>query len=166
MSLTSASTSAVSHKRHRFPAEIISHCVWLYHRFGLSLRDVQELMAARGVTVTYESIHQWCRTVGPTFAAALRRRRARPGDTWQVDEVQLKINGRKHWLWRAVDQDGMVLDILVQARRNRTAAETFLRHVLDGCGAPPRVVITDKLASSPPAIRRVLPGVEHRRQKP
>jgi len=157
--------SPLSYKRHRFPAEIISHCVWLYHRFGLSLRDVQELMAERGVTVTYETIHQWCRKFGPAFAAALRRRRRRPGDKWHVDEVQLKINGRKYWLWRAVDQDGMVLDILVQERRNRKAAETFLRRVVDGCGARPRVIVTDKLASYPPAIRRVLPAAEHRRHR-
>jgi len=139
--------------------------VWLYHRFGVSLRDVQELLAERGVAVTYETIHQWCRKFGPAYAHALRRRRARPGDKWHVDEVQLKMNGRRYWLWRAVDQDGLVLDILVQERRDRTAAETFLRRVLDGCGAPPRVVITDKLASYPPAIHRVLPGVEHRRHK-
>jgi putative transposase len=139
--------------------------VWLYHRFGLSLRDVQELLAERGVAVTYETIHQWCRKFGPAYAQAVRRRRPRPGDKWHVDEVQLKMNGRRYWLWRAVDQEGVVLDILVQERRNCTAAERFLRQVLDGCGAQPRVVITDKLASYPPAIRRVLPGVEHRRHK-
>ena len=160
-----APTAAVSSTRHRFPAEIISHCVWLYHRFGLSLRDVQELLAERGVAVTYETIHQWCRKFGPTFAVALRRRRPRPGDKWHVDEVQLTMNGRRYWLWRAVDQDGMVLAILVQTRRNQNAAETFLRRVIAGCGTPPRVVSTDKLASYPPAIRRVLPGVEHRRHK-
>jgi putative transposase len=139
--------------------------VWLYHRFGLSLRDVEELLAERGVTLTYETIRLWCHKFGPAFAAGLRRHRPCPGDKWHLDEVQLKINGRKHWLWRAVDQEGLVLDILVQARRNRTAAERFLRCVLDGCSARPRVVITDKLASYPPAIRRVLPGVEHRRHK-
>src|SRR5919197_1556797 len=156
----------ISYKRHRFPAEIISHCVWLYHRFGLSLRDVEELLAERGVAVTYEAIRLWCRKFGPLFAAGVRRRRPRPGDKWHLDEVQLKINGHKHWLWRAVDQEGMVLDILVQRRRNRQAAETFLRRVLDGCGnRRPRVIITDKLASYPPAIRGVLPGVEHRRHK-
>src|SRR5919202_5478491 len=99
------------------------------------------------------------------FAAGLQRRRPRPGDKWHVDEVQLKINGHRHWLWRAVDQEGMVLDILVQARRNRKAAEHFLRRVLAGCGAPPRVIVTDKLASYPPAIRHVLPGAEHPRHK-
>jgi transposase-like protein len=155
----------VSYKRHRFPAEIISHCVWLYHRFGLSLRDVQELLAERGVAVTYETVHQWCRKFGPAFAQALRRRRPPPSDKWHLDEVQLKMNGRRYWLWRAVDRHGMVLDILVQERRNRTAAEALLRRLVEGCGARPRVVITDKLASYPPAIRRVLPGVEHRRHR-
>jgi putative transposase len=142
--------ATVSYKRHRFPAEIISHCVWLYHRFGLSLRDVQELVAERGVAVSHETVHQWCRTFGPAYAQALCRRRPRPGDKWHIDEVQLKMNGRRYWLWRAVDQDGMVLDILVQERRNRRAAERFLRRVVDGCGTRPRVVITDKLASYPP----------------
>ena len=121
--------SASLYKRHRFSAEIISHCVWLYHRFGLSLRDVQELMAERGIAVTYETVHQWCRKFGPPFAQALRRRRPHPGEKWHIDEVQLKMNGRRYWLWRAVDQHGMVLDILVQAWRNRNAAETFLRQV-------------------------------------
>jgi putative transposase len=157
--------SVVSYKRHRFPAEIISQCVWLSHRFGLSLRDVEELLAERGVTLTYETIRLWCRKFGPVFAAGLTRRRPRPADKWHVDDVQLKVNGRRYWLWRAVDQEGMVLDILVQARRNRQAAERFLRRVVDGCGTRPRVVVTDKLASYPPAIRRVLPGVEHRRHK-
>ena len=112
-----------------------------------------------------ETIRRWCLKVGQALADGLRRRRPRLGDTWHADEGQLKINGRRHWLWRAVDQDGMVLDILVQPRRNREAAEAFLRRVVDGCGYQPRVVITDKLVSYPPALRRVLPGVEHRRHK-
>jgi putative transposase len=153
------------YKRHRFPGEVISHAVWLYYRFLLSYRDVEELLAERGVPVTYESIRRWCQKFGPTFADGLRRRRPRPGDKWHVDEVQLKINGRRHWLWRAVDQEGIVLDILVQGRRNQEAAEAFLRRVVEGNGYRPRVVITDTLASYPPALRRVLPGVEHRRSK-
>jgi putative transposase len=157
--------AAVTYERHRFPAEIIAHGVWLYHRFGLSLRDVEELLAERGVTLTYETVRLWCRRFGPAFAAGLKRRRPRPGDEWHFDEVQLKMNGRRSWLWRAVDQDGMVLDILVQERRNRRAAERFLRQVVNGWGTRPRVVITDTLASYPPAIRRALPAVEHRRPK-
>ena len=122
------------YKRHRFPGETISHAVWLYCRALLSYRDVEELLAERGITVSYETVRRWCVKFGQTFADGVRRRRARPGDKWHVDEVQLKINGRKHWLRHAVDQDGMVLDILVQARRNQDAAETFLRRVVDGCG--------------------------------
>ena len=135
------------YKRHRFPGEIISHAVWLYYRFLLSYQDVEELLAEREIAVSYETIRRWCRTFGQCFADGVRRRRPRPGDTWQCDEVQLKSNGHKHWLWRAVDQEGVVLDILVQARRNQAAAETYLRRVVDGCGYQPRGVITDKLAS-------------------
>jgi putative transposase len=126
---------------------------------------VEELLAERGVTLTYEGIRLWCRKFGPVFAAGLKRRRPRPGDKWHLDEVQLRIKGKKHWRWRAVDQEGAVLDILVQARRNRTAAERFLRQVVEGCGTRPRVVITDKLARYPPAVHHVLPGVGHRRHK-
>ncbi len=149
--------------RHRFPGEIISHAVWRYYRFLLSYRDVEELLAERGIAVSYETVRRWCRKFGQAFADGVRRWRPRPGDKWHVDEVQLKINGRKHWLWRAVDQEGVVLDILVQERRNQEAAEAFLCRVVDGNGYTPRVVITDKLASYPPALRRVLPSMEHRR---
>ncbi len=153
------------YQRHRFPEEIIRHAVRLYFRFLLSYCDVEELLAERGIAVSYETIRQWCRTFGQAFADGLRKRRPGPGDKWHCDEVQLKINSQRHWLWRAVDQDGVVLDILVQQRRNQEAAEAFLRRVVNGCGYQPRVVITDKLASYPPALRRVLPGVEHRRHK-
>jgi putative transposase len=154
-----------SYRGYRYPAEIISHAVWLYFRFHLSLRDVEELLAERGVWVTYESIRAWCGKFGPAYAAGLRRRRARPADKWHLDEVSLKIKGKRHWLWRAVDKHGVVLDILVQQRRDQYAAETFLRRVLAAAGSEPRVVITDKLASYPPALRRVLPTAEHRRHK-
>src|SRR5215472_17644476 len=100
-----------SYHGYRFPPEIIAHAVWLYFRFHLSFRDVQDLLAERGVIVSHESIRQWCTRFGPTFAAELRRRRAQPGDKWHIDEVLLKINVRRHWLWRAVDQTGVVLDI-------------------------------------------------------
>jgi len=140
--------------------------VWLYFRFHLSFRDVQDLLAERGLIVSHETIRQWCTKFGATFAAGLCRRRARAGDKWHLDEVALKIRGKRHWLWRAVDQNGVVLDILVQERREQAAAEHFLRRVLDGeDGVEPRVVITDKLTSYPPAIKRVLPTVEHRRHK-
>jgi putative transposase len=146
------------YRGYRFPPEIISYAVWLYYRFHLSHRDIEDLLAERGVLVSYEAVRLWCRKFGPAFAARLRCHRRHAGDKWHVDEMQLKINGRKHWLWRAVDQNGVVLDILVQERRNQEAAERFLRHVLDGEECTPRVVVTDKLASYPPALRRVLPG--------
>lgn len=153
------------YRGHRYPAEIIAHAVWLYFRFALSLRDVEELMAERGVTVTYETIREWCGKFGPAYALQLRRRRPRPSDKWHLDEVQLKIKGKRHWLWRAVDKHGIVPDILVQQRRDQHAAETFLQRVLAAAGIQPRVVITDKLASYPPALRRVLPNTQHRRHK-
>ena len=139
--------------------------VWLYYRFALRHRDVEELLAERGVQVSYEAIRLWCRRFGATFAAGLRGRRRRSADTWHLDEVQLKIKGRKYWLWRAVDRDGLVLDILVPERRNHAAAERFLRRVLDGEERAPRVVITDRLASYPLALKRLLPQTEHRRHK-
>ena len=114
-----------SYRGYRFPPEIISHAVWLYHRFGLSFRDVEDLLAERGVSVTYESIRQWCLTFGLDYARRLRRRRGRMGDTWHLDEVFVKIQRRQHYLWRAVDEDGDVIDILVQARRNQRAAARF-----------------------------------------
>jgi putative transposase len=153
------------YRGYGFPPEIIAHAVWLYFRFHLSFRDVQDLLAERGVVVSHETIRQWCTTFGATFAAGLRRRRVRAGDKWHLDEVALKIRGKRHWLWRAVDKYGVVLDILVQQRRDQHAAETFLWRVLGATGSEPRVVITDKLASYRPALRRVLPNSEHRRHK-
>ena len=117
----------VSYKGHRYPAEIIAHCVWLYHRLPLSFREVEELMLVRGVIVSYETIRQWCAKFGPEYACRLRRRQPRPGDKWHLDEVFLTINGRRQYLWRAVDQDGNVLDILVQRRRDAKAAKRFFR---------------------------------------
>jgi putative transposase len=137
--------------------------VWLSFRFALSHRDVEELLAERGVRVSYEAIRLWCLRFGPTLGAGLRRRRRRAADKWHLDEVQLKIRGKRHWLWRAVDRVGLVLDILVQERRNREAAERFLRRVLAGEEVAPRVVVTDKLASYPPALKRLIPQAEHRR---
>ncbi len=155
----------MSYKGFRFPHEIISHAVWLYHRFSLSFRDVEELLFARGIVVTYETVRQWCRKFGQAYANQLRRRRARPGDKWHLDEVFLKINGKTHYLWRAVDQDGNVLDILVQSRRNKAAAKKFFRKLLKGCTYVPRVMITDKLGSYGAAQREVLPSVEHRQSR-
>jgi putative transposase len=154
-----------SYRGHRYPPEIIAHGVWLYHRFPLSFREVEELLLARGVVVSYETIRQWCAKFGPTYAATLRRRRAQPGDKWHLDEVFVKINGQLRYLWRAVDQDGNVLDILLQNRRNTAAARRFFRKLLKGTGSVPRVVVTDKLRSYGAAHRQVLPSVEHRSSK-
>ena len=120
-------TIAPSYKGYRFPPEVISHAVWLYFRFSLSFRDIEELLAQRGIVVTYETVRLWCFTFGQTYANELHRRRPRCGDTWHLDEVYLKINRKTHYLWRAVDQDGNVLDILVQSRRNKHAAKRFFR---------------------------------------
>src|SRR3712207_6138632 len=149
-------TTAPSYKGCRFPQEIITHAVWLYFRFNLSFRDVEDLLAERGVVVTYESVRQWCLKFGQTYANTLRRRRARPGDKWHLDEVFLTINRTKHYLWRAVDQDGNVLDILVRSRRNKAAAKKFFRKLLKGCQYVPRVLITDKLASYGAAKKELL----------
>ena len=132
---SAAANEPPSYRGYRFPVEIISHAVWLYFRFQLSLRDVEELLAERGITVTYETIRAWCAKFGPSYAAGVRRRRARPSDKWHLDEVQLKIKGKRHWLWRAVDKHGAVLDILVQQRRDQHAAETFLRRVIASTGS-------------------------------
>jgi putative transposase len=158
-------TPAPSYRCHRYPAEIIAHCVRLYYRFPLSYRGVEELMFERGVIVSYESIRRWCLKFGPIYAAEIRRRRPQPRDKWHLDEVFIKICGRTYYLWRAVDADGMVLDILVQERRNQEAAETFLRRLVEGQSAEPRVIVTDKLASYAPAIKKVLPRTEHRKHK-
>jgi putative transposase len=153
------------YRRHRFPAEIISHCVWLYFRFALSFRDVEEMLAMRGVTLSYETVREWCLKFGQTYANGLRRRSSRAGDRWHLDEVFLKINGRLHYLWRAVDQDGDVLDILVQSRRDKKAAKKFFRKLLKGLQYVPRVIITDKLKSYSAARAEVMPSVEHLQQK-
>jgi len=157
--------SSPTYTGYRFPGEIIGHAVWLYFRFSLSYRDVEELMAARGIIVTYETIRHWCRKFGQQYANQLCRRRARTGDTWHLDEVFLKINGKLHSLWRAVAQHGNVLDILVQSRRNKQAAKKFFRKLLKGCQYVPRVLITDKLASYGAAKKELLPSVEHRQHK-
>ncbi len=148
---------------YRFPAAIIAHAVWRYFRFARSYRDVEELLAERGVVLTYETVRQWCRKFGQAYANELRRRRPQTGDTWPLDEVFVSINGTTHYLWRAVDLEGNVLDILVQARRDALAARKFFRKLLKGLQYIPRVVITDKLASDAAAKRAVLPGVAHRR---
>ena len=153
------------YKNHRFPPEIISHGVWLYYRFTLSYRDVQEILMERGIIVSHEAIRGWCQKFGQDYANQIRRRRPRTGDKWHLDEVFLTINGKRHYLWRAVDQDDNVLDILVQSRRNKKATKKFFRKLLKGLQYAPRVVITDKLRSYGAAKREILPGVEHRQSR-
>jgi len=153
------------HYRHRFPAELISHAVWLYHVFSLSFRDVELILAERGAIVSYESIRRWCLKFGARFADNLRRRRPLPGDKWHLDEVFIRTQGELHYLWRAVDQNGIVLDILVQSRRNAGAAKRFFKRLLKGLQYVPRVLITDKLGSYGVAKRELLPDVEHRQSR-
>ena len=151
-------SSSVSYCRHRFPAEIISHCVWLYFRFALSFRDVEEIMSERGVTLTYETIREWSLKFGTSFAKKLKQRRSRFSDIWHLDKMFIKINGKSHYLWRAVDQNGNLLDILVQKARDRRAAKRFCRKLLKGLQYVPRVIITDKLCSYSAAKDEVLPS--------
>ncbi len=151
-----------SDKRHRFPPEIIAHAVWRSFRCARSKRDVEELLAERGVLVTDETVRQWSRKFGQSDAHTLRGRRPRPGDTWPLDEVFMRSNGVTHSRWRAVDQEGNVRDIPVQRRRNKAAAKQFFRRLRKGLQYVPRVLITDTLASDGAAKREVLPRVEHR----
>src|SRR5215212_1514136 len=150
---------------HRFPAEVISQAVWLYFRFPLGLRMVEEMLAARGFIVSHETVRRWALKFGKEFANRIRRRLARAGDKWHLDEVAIKIAGVKHWLWRAVDQSGMVLDVLVQRRRDKRAAKRLLRKLLKRQGRAPRVMVTDKLPSYGAAKQDLVPGVEHRRHR-
>src|SRR3954453_16339424 len=158
-------TASPSYAGHRFPAEIISHAVWLYFRFPLSLRMVEEMLAARGIVVSHDTVRQWAPKFGQDFATQIQRRLPCVGDKWHLDEVVIKIAGVKHWLWRAVDQTGMVLDVLVQSRRDKQAAKRLLRKLLKKQKRPPRVMITDKLASYGAAKSEVMPSVEHRKHK-
>jgi putative transposase len=154
-----------SYAGHRFPAEVIGHAVWLDFRFPLGLRMVEEMLAARGITVSHETVRPWARKFGQAFANRVRRRLPCPGDKWHLDEAVVTIAGEKHWLWRAVDQDGLVLDVLVQSRRDKRAAERLLRKLLKKQRRPPRVMVTDKLASYGAAKKELMPGVEHRQHK-
>ena len=148
--------------RHRFPPEVISHAVWLYHRFALSFREVEDLLAKRGISVSYESIRYWCQKFGPSYARKLRRKQGRLGDIWHVDELFVTIRGQRRYLWRAVDQDGDVIDILVTKRKDRQAAKRFFRRALKHQGQAPWQLITDKLRSYSAAHRKIFPSVVHR----
>jgi putative transposase len=152
----------VSYKRHRFPPEIIAHAVWLYFRFPLSLRLVEEMLLERGILVSYETVRRWALKFGPSYARRLKRKRPSRRDIWHLDEVLITIAGQQHWLWPAVDQDGYILDEIVQARRDTKAAKRLLER-LQAC--PPRRMITDKLGSYAAARRQIMPAVEHRSHK-
>ena len=155
----------LSFKRHRFPPDIICYGVWLYFRFPLSLRMVEEMLAERGIVVSHETVRQWAVKFGQAFANQIRRCLPQAGDKWHLDEVVIKIAGKPHWLWRAVDQHGAVLDVLVHSRRDARAAKRLLRKLLKRQGRAPRVLITDKLKSYAAAKREIMPGVEHRQHK-
>ena len=145
----------ISFKRHRFPPEVIRYAVWLYFRFTLSVRDVEELLAQRGIEVSREAVRCWVIKFGPLIAANLRRRRSAPTGRWHLDEMVVKIGGRRMYLWRAVDDEGEVLDVLVQERRNKHAALKLLRRLLKNQGIHPETITTDKLASYRAAAREL-----------
>ncbi len=150
---------------YRFPVYIISQVVWQYNRFNLSLRDIEELMLARNIEVSHETIRTWCNDFSADFADKIRKRRAKPGSRWHLDEMYLKINGKQYYLWRAVDQDGIELDILVTKKRDKKAAKQFFKRLLVNCQYEPKVVVTDKLKSYSAALPDVLPNAKHIAEK-
>jgi len=168
-----AGMATISYARHQFPPDVIRHAVWLYLRFTLSLRDVEEMLAERGLDLTYEAVRRWVAKFGPLFARQLRKRRTRPTGRWHLDEMVVKIAGKRHWLWRAVDDEGEVLDILVQSRRDTRAAVRLMRKLIkkqggagqgprqaklggvDSVGFAPEVLVTDRLGSYGAAKRKL-----------
>ncbi len=150
-----------TYKRHRFPPDIISYAVWLYYRFNLSHRDIEDLLAERGITVSREAIRLWCIKFGSLYARRLKRKHRGYGDTFYIDEVFVKINGKQHYLWRAVDQDGEVVDVFLQAKRDGAAAKRFFKRLLRNHGGEPRKIVTDKLRSYGVAHRELVPEVIH-----
>jgi putative transposase len=149
------------YKRHRFSSEIIQYAVWLYYRFNLSYRDIEDLLAERGITVSYESIRLWCNKFGPKYVKRLKRRHKGFGDTFFIDEVFVKIQGRQHYLWRSVDQDGEVVDVFLQARRDGAAAKRFFKRLLKSHHGEPRKIVTYKLRSYGVAHRELIPDTIH-----
>lgn len=151
-------------KRYRYPASIISYAVWQYHRFNLSFRDVQEQLAYRGINVSHETVRNWCMTFSRQFKDVLQKRERQVSDKWHLDEMSLRINGESFVLWRAVDEDGMELDVFLQKRRNKASAIRFLSRLLHSYPRP-RVIITDKLRSYRQPIKRMCPKTDHRSHK-
>ena len=150
-----------SYSGHRYPKEIIRHVVWLYHRFTLSFRDIEDILAYRGIQVSYESIRQWCLKFGKLYARKLRNKHGKKSDCWFLDEVFITIRGKLHYLWRAVDQDGDVIDILMQKRKDKKAALRFFKKLLKKQGGVPFELMTDKLRSYGSAKKEVMPSVTH-----
>jgi putative transposase len=149
------------YKRHRFPPDVISYAVWLYYRFNLSHRDIEDLLAQRGITVSREAIRLWCIKFGAIYTRRLKRKHRGYGDTFYIDEVFVKINGKQHYLWRAVDQDGEVVDVYLQAKRDGAAAKRFFKRLLRSHGSEPRKIVTDKLRSYGVAHRELIPEAIH-----
>jgi len=154
-----------TYKRHRFHSSIISYAVWGYYRFNLSLRDIEDLLAEKGISVSYEAIRLWCIKFGPAYARKLKQKHGGFDDTFYLDEVFIKINGKQHYLWRAIDQDEEIVDVFVQSRRNSGAARQFLKRLLRSNSGPPRTIVTDKLASYKVAQRELMPTVHHNTDK-
>lgn len=151
----------ISYSRHRFPPVVIQHAVWLYYRFTLSFRDIKDLLAELGIDVSYETIRRWVEKFGRQYAKRLRAKRPKPSSTWHIDEVFLKIGGKQMYLWRAIDDEGEVLDVFLQSRRNKTTALKFLRHMLKKHQAAPSAVVTDKWQASMSAVRGLLPNSDN-----
>jgi putative transposase len=149
------------YKRHRFLPDIISYAVWLYYRFNLSYRDIEDLLAERGITVSREAIRLWCIKFGALYARRLKRKHRGFGDTFYIDEVYVKINGKQHYLWRAVDQDGEVVDVYLQAKRDGAAAKRFFKRLLRSHGSEPRKIVTEKLRSYGVAHRELIAETIH-----
>jgi putative transposase len=154
-------TQSKMYKRHRFPPEIIQYAVWLYHRFSLSHRDIEDLLGQRGIEVSYEAIRLWCNKFDPQFARRLRRKHGGYGDALYIDEVFVKFQGEQHYLWRAVDQDGEVVDVFFQKRRDGKAAKRFFKRLLRKYKGEPRKIVADKLRSYGVAHRELLPETIH-----
>jgi transposase-like protein len=153
--------ATLCYRRHRFPAEIIQHAIWLYLRFTLSYRDVEELLAERGLDISYETVRRWVLKFGPAIARRLRQRRHRPSDRWHLDEMVVRIAGERMYLWRAVDHEGEVLDMLVQRRRDTRAALRLMRKLFKKHGFVPKLVVTDKLRSYASAFRHLRLACPH-----
>ncbi len=152
----------ISYRGHRFPPDIIQHAVWLYCRFTLSYRDVEELLAERGIDVTYETLRQWVTKFGPAYARKIRKSRPQPHDCWHLDEMFVCIGGRQMYLWRAVDAEGEVLEILVQSKRNKRAALRLMRKLLRKYGTvPPNTIVTDKWRAYSAALKNIGIRAEH-----